>query len=79
MTDYILPHDLERKITVLSEGLEKLRNDDIDGAMEKLSKIQLTAGNLAFMKEVRGADFIRANNFDTTRADKEYGHDWLNK
>ena len=39
MTDYILPHDLERKITVLSEGLEKLRNDDIDGAMEELDSI----------------------------------------
>ena len=79
MTNYILPTELERKSEALNRGLALLNNDDLDGAMRILSTMQLTAGNLAFMKEMRGSDFIRENNFDTTRADEEYGQNWLDQ
>ena len=79
MMDYILPTDLERKSAALNRGMEIMESGDFEGAMKVLSTIQLTAGNLAFFKETHGADFIRKYNFDTTRADEEYGQGWLDQ
>ena len=79
MTDYILPHDLERKSEAIRAGLNLLQNDDLDGAVDILSSMQLSAGNLMFFKNAYGSDFIRGHNFDTTLADKEYGQDWLDR
>ena len=79
MTDYILPTELERKGAVLREGMRKLMDNDLDGAVEELRKIQLAAPTLAFFKDSYGADWIRKHNFDTTRADEEYGQNWLDR
>ena len=79
MTDYILPHDLEKKSLALNKGMEIMESGDFEGAIKILSTIQLTAGNLSFFKDTYGANFIRKHNFDTTRADEEYGQNWLDQ
>ena len=79
MTDYILPHDLKRKSPALRKGLKLLMDDDLDGALKILASVQLGAPTLAFFKESYGSDWIREHNFDTTLAEQEYGHDWLNR
>ena len=77
MKQAIRPDQHEERRAILNAGFEKLLNDDLDGAIKALAKTQVTAETLAMFKETRGADWIREQGFDTTRADERYGAGWL--
>ncbi len=42
-------------------------------------EMKAPADALMACKKVNGADWIREMGLDTSRADQEYGKDWLNK
>ena len=50
-----------------------------DLAMKIFSKMPLAPESLLAAKETMGADWIINNNLNTSRADAEYGTQWLNE
>lgn len=52
---------------------------DAETSWAWLAKAELPARALAYLKERRGADFIRAKGFQTTNADAAFGPDWLDR
>ena len=48
-------------------------------SMQQHEKMKAPADALMACKKVNGADWIREMGLDTSRADQEYGKDWLNK
>lgn len=58
-----------------SQAAEKA--GDMDTAWAWLAAAELPAHALKSLKRWYGADFIREKGFDTTKADKELGKNWL--
>lgn len=52
---------------------------DAETSWAWLAKAELSAHYLAYLKDRRGADFIRTKGFDTRNADVAYGADWLDR
>ena len=55
------------------------KSGDDDAFYAAAKKIKVPADALMACKKVNGADWIREMGLDTSRADQEYGEDWLNK
>jgi hypothetical protein len=53
--------------------------DDDETTWMWLAKTELSAPALAYLKDVRGAQFIRDMGFLTTEADAAYGPGWLDR
>ena len=77
--DPISPEDLDANIKYFAEYTEALKNDDDETAERLLSKMKLPAFTLDTFKELYGAEYVRRRNLDTSRADKLYGPDWLDR
>ena len=77
--DPISPEDLDANITYFAEYMRALTNDDDEAADRVLPKMKLPAFILDAFKELYGAEGVRSMNLDTTRADKLYGPDWLDR
>ena len=77
--DPISPEDLDANIKYFAEYTEALKNDDDETAERLLSKMKLPAFTLDTFKEFYGAETVRSMNLDTSRADKLYGPDWLDR
>lgn len=52
---------------------------DHEAAWEWLALAELPAHTLAYLKDRRGADFIRSRGFNTADADATYGPGWLER
>ena len=52
---------------------------DDERAFELRKKFKFTASSLMAVKETRGADWIRKNQLDTSKADEKYGEGWLDR
>lgn len=56
-----------------------LNAGDEEASWAWLARAKLPAHTLRFLRWQHGSDFIREKGFDTTRADQEFGPDWLDK
>ena len=52
-------------------------NDELAFNIRK--KIKFSAASLMAAKKTHGADWVRTQQFDTTKADEKYGPDWLER
>ncbi len=52
---------------------------DNEAGWQWLALTELPTHSLACLKEVKGAEFIKKYNFNTTEADKKYGKGWLDQ
>ena len=77
--DPISPEDHAANVKYLTEYARALRNDDEETADRLFSKLKLPAFTLDTFKELYGAEGVRSMNLDTSRADKLYGPDWLDR
>ena len=77
--DPISPEDLDANIKYFAEYTRAVRNDDKETADRLFSKLKLPALTLETFKELYGAEGVRSMNLDTSRADKLYGPDWLDR
>ena len=71
----------ERKeqLSIIQAGMDADHADNDKLFYENLKKMKAPADALMACKKVNGADWIREMGLDTSRADQEYGKDWLNK
>ena len=58
---------------------EAINNRDIETVRECMAIIKIPPYCLLAAKECHGADYIRDSGYNTERADKLYGPDWLNR
>ncbi|WP_273724049.1 hypothetical protein [Bartonella sp. AU18XJBT] len=63
----------------IAESEAAAKANDNQTVWEWLAMAELPAHTLLFLKNRRGAQFIRDMKFFTKNADKEYGPDWLDK
>ena len=77
--DPISPEDHAANLKYLAEYGKAVVDDDKEAAARLLSKMKLPAFSLDTFKELYGAEYIRRRNLDTSRADKLYGPDWLDR
>ena len=62
----------------LAESTEATLAGDEDAAWEWFRLAELSASTLAYIKAMTGgADFIREQGLITTKADEQFGQDWL--
>ncbi len=59
--------------------LDAFDNGDDDAFYAAAREMKAPADALMACKKVNGADWIKEMGLDTSRADQEYGKDWLNK
>ena len=77
--DPISPEDHATNVKYLTEYAKAVANDDEETADRLFSKLKLPALTLETFKELYGAEGVRSMNLDTSRADKLYGPDWLDR
>ena len=77
--DPISPEDHAANTKYFAEYMRALANDDSEAADRVLPKMKLPAFTLDTFKEFYGAEYVRRKNLDTSRADKLYGPDWLDR
>ncbi len=59
--------------------LEAFKANNIDAKKYHNSQIFADPDVLMASKRAFGADFIRENNYNTTLADRKFGHGWLDR
>jgi hypothetical protein len=64
---------------LMAESRAADRAGDDKAAWAWLALAELPAHSLAYLKERRGADFIRSHGFNTADADAAYGQGWLER
>ena len=77
--DPISPEDCDANVKYLAEYAKAVVDDDDETADRLFSKLKLPALTLQTFKELYGAEYVRRKNLDTSRADKLYGPDWLDR
>ena len=77
--DPISPEDLDANLKYSAEYAKAVVDNDKETAARLLSKLKLPAFILETFKELYGAEGVRSRNLDTSRADKLYGPDWLDR
>ena len=77
--DPISPEDHAANTKYFAEYMRALGKDDKETADKLLPKMKLPAFILDAFKELYGAEGVRSMGFDTSRADKLYGPDWLDR
>ena len=73
--------ELESMSTVDLLEARRVANDanDYDLASKVFTKLPLAPESLLAAKATMGADWIRQRNLNTSRADAEYGTNWLSQ
>ena len=77
--DPISPEDHAANTKYLAEYGKAVVDNDKKTAARLFSKLKLPAFILETYKELYGAEHIRSMDLDTSRADKLYGPDWLDR
>ena len=82
---YLSKEEQEERLRLYHGDIEAVytaegnRADDDDTFWQWYSLIALPGHTLMTLKRWFGADFIRGTGFDTSKAEKDYGPDWLDK
>ncbi len=67
----------EEKVAITTQAMEASRQGDREKYLEIMKPIPMAAWLALAVKEVFGAEYLEGRNL--TRAEAEYGKDWLSK
>lgn len=67
------------QVRVLEKVLEAAERGDAAEVERWSRRLAPPADVLRIAKEVKGAEWVRSAPFDTSRAEAEYGRDWLDR
>ena len=69
--------EIDEELAVAREYMDALRRKDRKTADEILPRVKFEACSLKATKRLFGADYIRRRGYNTEKADREFGPDWL--
>ena len=69
--------EIDEELAVAREYMDALRRKDRKAADRILPRVKFEACSLKATKRLFGADYIRRRGYNTEKADREFGPDWL--
>ena len=69
--------EIDEELAVADEYGDALRRKDWEAADRILPRVKFEACSLKATKRLFGADYIRRRGYNTEKADREFGPDWL--